>query len=363
MKVLLAAGARPNFMKVAPLLREARHRAGLECKLVNTGQHYDYEMSQSFFDYLNIDPPHYRIESGSGSQAEQTARIMIGFEKICIDYRPDIVMVVGDVNSTLACSITAKKLCIEVAHVEAGLRSFDRTMPEEINRIVTDSISDYLFVTEKSAEQHLIREGAPLKRIIFTGDVMVDNLLYQKELLTKEMCEGFDSHHLKKSLNKYAFLTLHRPSNVDNRQIFTNIMSALNDISKTLPIIFPVHPRTRKMIKRFRIKCSQHIHILPPLNFMESLYLWKDAAVVMTDSGGLQGETTVLGVPCITLRENTERPVTIELGTNNLVGVKAENIIRAFKKAIGGEKIPYRIPPGWDGKASIRIWDALLAEK
>ena len=371
-KLLLVAGARPNFMKIAPIVRALRmHRDqrselrdqntnDLSWKIVHTGQHYDYEMSETFFNELEIPKPDYFLEAGSGSHAEQTARIMVGFEKVCEQERPDIVIVVGDVNSTLACSIVAKKLLVQVAHVEAGLRSFDLTMPEEINRMVTDSISDYFFVTEKSAVENLIKEGKPKERIHFVGHVMIDNLFHQLKRLDKENPSQFPTHNLKKDAGDYVFLTLHRPSNVDSQETLLGIAEALNEISVNTPIIFPIHPRTKKMLDEFDIKLNWSISLLPSLGFRESLFLWKDAVMVMTDSGGLQEETTALGVPCITLRENTERPITVGMGTNTLAGNKKEDILNCYKQLMENGKPDASIPPKWDGKAAERIVDVLI---
>ncbi len=365
MKIFLVAGARPNFMKIAPIVRalkaESREKSAKELSwmIVHTGQHYDYEMSQAFFDDLELPPPDFFLGAGSDSHAVQTAKIMVSFEKVCIDQRPDIVIVVGDVNSTLACSIVAKKLLIEVAHVEAGLRSFDLTMPEEINRIVTDSISDYFFVTEKSAIDNLVKQGKPNERIYFVGHVMIDNLFYQLKRLEGEKLSQFATYELKKDLENYVFLTLHRPSNVDSRETLLGIVEALNEISTEIPIIFPLHPRTKKMLDAFGIKLNKRVIFLEPLGFMESLFLWKDSVMVMTDSGGLQEETTALGVPCLTLRDNTERPITVEIGTNTLAGNKKQDILNYFWQIIKNGKPGAAIPPKWDGKSAKRIVDVL----
>jgi UDP-N-acetylglucosamine 2-epimerase (non-hydrolysing) len=366
MKLLLIAGARPNFMKIAPIIRALKTQSDpqitqIQYKIVHTGQHYDYEMSKVFFDELEIPQPDYYLGAGSGSHAEQTAKVMVEFEKVCVEENPDVAIVVGDVNSTLACSVTAKKLNIDVAHVEAGLRSGDMTMPEEINRIVTDSIADYLFVTEKSGEDNLLKEGKSKEKIHFVGHVMIDNLLYQLQKLQQEDSSRFESNTLKEKLGRYAFLTLHRPSNVDVKEVLSGIASALIEISQKTPIVFPIHPRTRKMIDEFGIKLSKDVHILEPLGFRESLFLWKDAVMVMTDSGGLQEETTALGVPCITIRENTERPITIEMGTNILAGNKEEDILKSYRKIMKNPK-KGEIPPLWDGKAAKRIVDILMKE-
>jgi len=366
MKIFLVAGARPNFMKIAPIIRALRAMSHeptankLVWKLVHTGQHYDYEMSQAFFDDLELPEPDFFLEAGSGSHAVQTAKIMIAFEEVCLKEAPDIIVVVGDVNSTLACSIVAKKFLIKVAHVEAGLRSFDLSMPEEINRMVTDTLSDYFFVTEKSAVVNLIKEGKAKDKIHFVGHVMIDNLLYQLERLTSKDCSQFSTYGLKNKFKDYAFLTLHRPSNVDDRETFTGISEALNEISEELPIIFPVHPRTWKRIEAFGINLNTNIHLLEPLGFRESLFLWKDADIVLTDSGGLQEETTALGVPCLTLRENTERPVTVEIGTNTLAGNKRGDILDCYRQIVENGK-QGTIPPKWDGKAAERIVDVLIA--
>ncbi len=369
MKIFLVAGARPNFMKIAPIIRSLRaKRMGhgakhLTWKIVHTGQHYDYEMSQAFFDDLELPRPDFFLDAGSGSHAGQTAKIMVAFEEVCSNERPGLVIVVGDVNSTLACSIVAKKLLIDVAHVEAGLRSFDLTMPEEINRIVTDSIADYFFVTEKSAIENLLREGKSEDKIYFVGHVMIDNLLYQLKRLENDKISNFHTFDFKRKLHQYIFLTLHRPSNVDSRETLAEIADALNEISIEIPILFPVHPRTKKMLNTFDIKLNTNVKLLEPLGFRESLFLWKDAIMVMTDSGGLQEETTALGVPCLTLRDNTERPITIEIGTNTLVGNKKADILKCFWKIIKSGKVEAAIPPKWDGKAAERIVDILSAEK
>lgn len=354
-RVLLVAGARPNFMKIAPIIRAMTAYGGFDWDLVHTGQHYDYDMSQSFFDDLEIPEPDFFLEAGSGSHAKQTARVMVEFERVCLKQRPDLTLVVGDVNSTLACSIVAKKLGIDVAHVEAGLRSFDMNMPEEINRLVTDAISDHFFVTEQSAVDHLLNEGKPEDAIHFVGHVMADNLMHQLEKMKSTPEHEFRYSALKKRLGRYIFLTLHRPSNVDDRDVLAGIANVLNKISETIPIIFPIHPRTQKMLEKFGVFLSDDIHRLPPLGFHEAVNLWKDAALVMTDSGGLQEETTVLGVPCVTLRENTERPVTCDMGTNILAGTDPERIWRAVRTQLDTRRPTPMIPPKWDGKAAERI--------
>jgi UDP-N-acetylglucosamine 2-epimerase (non-hydrolysing) len=359
LKVFLVAGARPNFMKIAPIYRASQAFNGVTCQIVHTGQHYDYAMSQSFFTDLDIPEPLFHLEAGSGSHAEQTAKIMVSFEKICEQERPDLVMVVGDVNSTLACSIVAKKMMIQVAHIEAGLRSFDLSMPEEINRMVTDAITDHFFVTEQSGYKNLINEGKLADRIVFVGHVMIDNLLHQVKQLESIDCRKLDTFGIKTEHKTYAFLTLHRPSNVDSVKKFRGIASALNIIAKDMPIIFPVHPRTRKMMDSFKIRLSKRIIQLPPLGFREALFLWKDARMILTDSGGLQEESTALKVPCLTLRENTERPITIEMGSNSLAGTNEASILSTYKDSLTNRQ-NYKIPPKWDGRASQRIWKSLL---
>jgi UDP-N-acetylglucosamine 2-epimerase (non-hydrolysing) len=359
LKVFLIAGARPNFMKIAPIYRTSKQYGEVVCKIIHTGQHYDFEMSQAFFDDLGLPKPDFYLNAGSGTHAGQTARIMIAFEEVCLKERPDWVVVVGDVNSTLACSIIAKKMLIRVAHVEAGLRSFDLTMPEEINRMVTDAITDCFFATEESAVKNLVREGKRVDQIHLVGNVMIDNLFHQLKKLKEDSVENFPTFEVKRQNTPYLFLTMHRPSNVDDRETFSGIAEALNEISLGRPILFPVHPRTRKMIEKFDIRLSSNIHLLPPLGFRESLFLWKDAEVVLTDSGGLQEETTALGVPCITLRENTERPITIEVGTNLLAGTHRDSILNAYRAArYRGRKMSSL--PYWDGLAAERIWKILV---
>ena len=362
MKIVLVAGARPNFMKIAPIIRALKKKAAssLEYKLVHTGQHYDFNMSETFFEDLGIPKPDYYLNAGGGSHSDQTAKIMVAFEGVCEAEKPDVVLVVGDVNSTLACSIVAKKHVIKVAHVEAGLRSFDLTMPEEINRMVTDAISDYFFTTEKQANENLIKEGKPSDRIHYVGHVMIDNLLYQHARVMESDDSSFTYSDLKKKLGKYIFVTLHRPSNVDDAEKLKDIVAALNTIAEETPIVFPVHPRTGKMIEKFGVTLSPGIVQLSPLGFKDALYLWKDALCVFTDSGGLQEETTGLGVPCFTIRENTERPVTVEEGTNTLVGSSGIAVIRAYRELKAGARKSGRIPELWDGKAAERIVDVLV---
>ena len=356
-KVTLVAGARPNFMKIAPIIRELRkHEDVFDWALVHTGQHYDHGMSEVFFEELGIPQPNFHMGAGGGTHAEQTARVMVGFEKYCLDQQPDIVLVVGDVNSTLASAIVAKKLVIKVAHVEAGLRSGDMRMPEEINRIVTDSISDYFFVTEPSGVDNLRREGHVEEHIHFVGHVMIDNLFYQLEQLKHTDTSVFPTAVLKKKIVNYGVVTLHRPSNVDDKTVLSRIMSALAAIAEQLPLIFAVHPRTAANLDRFRITVPDSIICTAPLPYMEFLNLWKDAQVILTDSGGIQEESTALGVPCVTLRENTERPVTVHEGTNIVVGTDYERIVQAAKNAARRDVSELKAGPAlWDGAASTRI--------
>lgn len=354
--IYLVAGARPNFMKIAPIIRsldQAKER--FDFKLIHTGQHYDREMSDVFFEELGIPQPDHHLDCGGGSHAEQTAKIMVAFERICMQQPPDCVLVVGDVNSTLACSIVAKKLHIPVAHVEAGLRSGDRAMPEEINRLVTDSISDWFFCTEPAGVENLLREGQPASVIFHVGHVMVDNLLYQKQQLEQQAPSAFATAEHKNRLDRYGVVTLHRPSNVDDAQVLAGIVCALNTIAKQLPLVFPIHPRTRDKLKALGVQPSERITLLGPQPYMEFLNLWKDAALVLTDSGGLQEETTALGVPCLTLRHNTERPITVEQGTNTLVGTDPTAITQAAQAVLQGHAKQGQRPALWDGQAAQRI--------
>jgi UDP-N-acetylglucosamine 2-epimerase (non-hydrolysing) len=368
MLIYLVAGARPNFMKIAPIVRalQAQSEQRLSYKIIHTGQHYDRDMNDVFFEELGIPQPDVFMAAGGGSHAQQTAKIMVGFEELCANERPAAVLVVGDVNSTLACSIVAKKLNIPVAHVEAGLRSGDMTMPEEINRLVTDSISDWFFVTEPAALEHLRREGKPDSAVHYVGHVMVDNVLYQADKLAHADTTGFETSGFKQARQdagqRYGVVTLHRPSNVDDADTFTRIASALKEIAVELPLIFPVHPRTRANIEKFGIDLGPNISLAGPQAYMAFLNLWKDAAVVLTDSGGLQEETTALGVPCVTIRENTERPVTVDEGSNVLAGTDPAAIIAEARKILRGEGKQGRRPHLWDGKAAERIVAVLSNE-
>ncbi|WP_298832760.1 non-hydrolyzing UDP-N-acetylglucosamine 2-epimerase [uncultured Piscinibacter sp.] len=354
-RIDLVAGARPNFMKIAPIVRALREDGRLRWRLVHTGQHYDRDMNEVFFEELGIPAPDVRLGAGGGSHAAQTAKIMTAYEELCQQDRSDAVLVVGDVNSTLACSIVAKKLCIPVAHVEAGLRSGDMTMPEEINRLVTDSISDWFFVTEPSGMRHLLREGKDPAMVHDVGHVMADNVLYQAAQLAHVDTSGFETDVFKRRHSRYGVLTLHRPSNVDSREGLERLAASLRVISARLPLAFPVHPRTRANLANFGVDLGPGIELMPPQAYMPFLHLWKDAVVVLTDSGGLQEETTALGVPCVTLRENTERPITVDEGTNELAGTEPSRVIELALAAIEGRSKRGRRPKLWDGNAARRI--------
>ncbi|MCP3924019.1 MAG: UDP-N-acetylglucosamine 2-epimerase (non-hydrolyzing) [Desulfobacterales bacterium] len=362
MKIFLIAGARPNFMKIAPIARELEKNKDIKYRIIHTGQHYDQNMSYVFFEELGIKNPDYHLKDCSGTTTQQTARIMIEFEAICKSERPDLVIVVGDVNSTLACSIVAKKLNLKLAHVEAGLRSFDLTMPEEINRMVTDSISDIFFVTEEEGLVNLRKEGKSKKDIHFVGNVMIDSLYYQLSKINKKTSDvlKFDEYKIKNP--EYGVITLHRASNVDDKQTLVKIYESLQKISEKLPLIFSIHPRTRKNMEKYGINTPEKIKIVEPLSYMEFLNLWKDAKVVLTDSGGLQEETTALGVPCLTIRNNTERPITISKGTNQLVGTSNRKIQDAFRKIMENDWKSGEKPELWDGKAAERIVSIILNE-
>src|SRR3989454_7398381 len=345
MKVLNVVGARPNFMKMAPIVEEMKEVRDLTSILLHTGQHYDDGMSDVFFRDLGIPIPDVYLDVGSGTHAEQTARIMLEFEKVCFREKPDLVVVVGDVNSTMACAIVAAKLLIPVAHVEAGLRSFDRTMPEEINRLVTDALAELLFTTSRDADENLKREGAEPSKIHFVGNVMIDTLLKHRAKA--------EALHMDKP-KQYALVTLHRPSNVDDPKVLGPILEALEQISKTMPVLFPIHPRTAKRVSEFGLSLNG-IRTMEPLGYLELLNLESTATVVVYDSGGLQEETTILGVPCLTLRHNTERPVTITHGTNIMVGPDKDRILDAFRRIMNGDWKPSGPPELWDGHAASRI--------
>lgn len=360
MIVNIIAGARPNFMKIAPIINAIRQRKNegcdIEYRLIHTGQHYDKKMSGDFFEQLGIPEPDVNLEAGGGTQAEQTAAIMIRFEQELNKERPDLVLVVGDVTSTMACSITAKKLNnIKVAHVEAGIRSGDLTMPEEINRMVTDAITDFFFTTSEVANHNLKKSGIENERIFFVGNTMIDTLLVQMPNFRKPLV--WEEIGLKPK--EYIVMTLHRPANVDEEAGLRNLMTAIIDSSRGLPLIFPVHPRTAKMLQSLGIE-APNLHMVEPLGYLEFNYLVKHAKVVVTDSGGITEETTVMNVPCMTLRNNTERPETCEIGTNELLGTNPDAIPPAFDKLFNGQWKKGKIPELWDGHAAGRIVDAIL---
>jgi UDP-N-acetylglucosamine 2-epimerase (non-hydrolysing) len=362
-RILNIVGARPNFMKMAPLMDQfARRRDRFEAKLVHTGQHYDAQMSDVFFDELGLPKPDIHLGVGSGSHAVQTAKIMVEFEKVVEAEKPALVIVVGDVNSTMACSIVAAKAHVPVAHVEAGLRSFDRRMPEEINRVVTDSLSSYLFITEEDARQNLRREGVNDDKVFFVGNVMIDTLL--KLLPKAQKLDTLKRFGLRKS--EYALVTLHRPSNVDKREQFAGILGALETIQREIDVLFPIHPRSVARLKEFglyeKVASWPRLKLTDPLGYLDFMNLMSQSKLVLTDSGGLQEETTVLGIPCLTLRENTERPITIHEGTNLLLGTDPKRIETEAKKILSGHAKQGRVPKFWDGKAAERIVE-ILAEK
>ncbi|MBI1825967.1 MAG: UDP-N-acetylglucosamine 2-epimerase (non-hydrolyzing) [Planctomycetes bacterium] len=361
LKILCVCGARPNFMKIAPLVDAISRTPGSKPYLVHTGQHYDDKMSHLFFEELRIPRPDVNLEVGSGSQAVQTAEIMKRFEPVCIDQKPDWVVVVGDVNSTIACALVAVKLGVKVAHVEAGLRSFDRAMPEEINRVLTDAISDLLFVSEPSGVENLRREGVAPERVHFVGNVMIDALLKCRDRAAKSTI----LNTLELRSKGYAAVTLHRPSNVDGKETFGPILAALETIAQNMPVVFPMHPRTRHSLGEMglsrRLAECTNLKLIEPLGYLDFMKLMADASVVLTDSGGVQEETTILGVPCLTLRANTERPITITLGTNRLTGTTTDGILRGYHEATSGASRELRAPELWDGRAAERIVSVIEA--
>ncbi len=370
-RVFLIVGARPNFMKAAPLLREMEKDPFFEPFLIHTGQHYDESMSEAFFRELGLPRPWMDLGVGSGTHAEQTGRIMIAFEKICLAQRPDLVVVVGDVNSTIACALAAVKLAIPVAHVEAGLRSRDRTMPEEINRVLTDQISDFLFTTCEEAGRNLVREGLPRNHVFFVGNVMIDSLQKHRALARKSRILEHLDLRSGKGAERFALMTLHRPSNVDHPDVFRGILKAVAELSAGIRVIFPAHPRTVKHIRGMGLAKTLHlvnkvpapkqagreagILTVPPLGYLDFLALMSQASLVLTDSGGIQEETTILGVPCLTLRNNTERPITVTEGTNALVGNDPDRIIRIARRVLKRGPRPGKKPRLWDGRAAQRI--------
>ncbi|TAK91040.1 MAG: UDP-N-acetylglucosamine 2-epimerase (non-hydrolyzing) [Burkholderiaceae bacterium] len=372
--VLCIVGARPNFMKIAPIVRAfEQHNPPIPYRLIHTGQHYDVRMSEQLFADLGIPAPHLNLEVHSGSHAQQTAAVMARIEPVIDESQPSCILVVGDVNSTLACALVASKKGVPVVHVEAGLRSYDRAMPEEINRVLTDAISDVLFTTEASALPNLQREGIAEDKVIFVGNVMIDSVLQNREHALAPQAT-LAAHGVADAASlaqgRYALATLHRPSNVDEEQPLRQVFDILCDTAQKLPVIFPAHPRTHKKLESFGWLTSlqeNHVHLLPPVGYLEILGLMQHATVVLTDSGGLQEETTALGVPCLTVRENTERPITIEQGTNVLVGRDRSLIAQHIAEILshGGKR--GRIPALWDGRAAERIadhlWRTLYAER
>lgn len=359
-RILHVVGARPNFMKIAPVLSALQEYPDAECRLVHTGQHYDEALSRIFFQDLGLPKPDDDLGVGSGSHAQQTARIMMAFEPICTDWQPHRVVVVGDVNSTVATALVAAKLEIPVAHVEAGLRSFDVTMPEEVNRMVTDRLSDLLFTTEESANVNLEAEGVPPDRVHFVGNVMIDTLMAHVE----QARELATPRRLGLERGEYVLVTLHRPSNVDDPRSLESIADGLSRLARSVPVIFPVHPRTHQRLKDASLDLSlKAVRLLPPQGYLEFLGLMDGAGVVITDSGGIQEETTALGVPCRTVRENTERPVTITHGTNRLIQTHGDAIHRAALEALEGgnrSRAPAPRPALWDGQAGTRIAKVLM---
>lgn len=363
LKVIIVAGARPNFMKIAPIVAAMKRRpAEFQTLILHTGQHYDDAMSDAFFRELELPAPDVFLGVGSGTHAAQTAAVMAAFEPVVMKEKPDWVVVVGDVNSTLACALVSAKLQVKVAHVEAGLRSRDRSMPEEINRLLTDQIADLLLTPSRDGDANLRAEGIPEARIKFVGNIMIDSLMTQLARARNSNVLAM----LQLEEEEYGVLTLHRPSNVDATNAFVRILDALAQIAQRLPIVFPAHPRTRKMISelglRDRVDSIRKLRLIEPVGYLDFLRLMSSARLVLTDSGGIQEETTVLGIPCITLRENTERPITVEMGTNTIAGTDTRKIVAAATQALDNpsDKSNLRIPPLWDGHAADRILDALL---
>jgi UDP-N-acetylglucosamine 2-epimerase (non-hydrolysing) len=351
--IVHVVGARPNYMKIAPLMEALRSVADVRQILVNTGQHYDEAMSKGFLRELALPVPDRDLEVGSASHAVQTAKVMIGFEDVCLAERPDLVVVVGDVNSTMAATLVAAKLQIPVAHVEAGLRSGDRTMPEEINRLVTDRLADLLLTPSPDADEHLKAEGVPPETIVLVGNIMIDTLMRHLPIATLDRLRP----RLDLKARSYAVLTLHRPSNVDRAATFKGILEAVHEIARDLPIVFPVHPRTRERVREFGLeRYFEGVTLTEPLGYIDFLSLTSNARLVLSDSGGLQEESTALGIPCLTLRENTERPVTVTHGTNRVVGMNPANILAGYRAAMAMSQTDLaRRPPLWDGHTAERI--------
>lgn len=360
-KIISVVGARPNFMKIAPIHR-AMQKYGdrIQHLICHTGQHYDEKMSKIFFEDLELPQPDFYLGVGSGSHAEQTANVMMKFEKILLEQKPDMIIVVGDVNSTIACSLTAAKLHIKIVHVEAGLRSGDRDMPEEINRVLTDAISDLLFVTEKSGIENLRREGVSNGKVYFTGNVMIDSLAYFKPKANNSTI--LKNYNLEK--NKYVLVTLHRPSNVDNIEQLEELISLLNSIAEMRKVLFPIHPRTKKNLEDFDLsaKMNSNIILTEPIGYLDFLALTSNAELILTDSGGIQEESTYLGVQCITLRTTTERPITVEIGTNQLLGTDLKKAKNAALEVLNGKIKNGKIPDLWDGKAAERIVEIIATK-
>lgn len=374
-RVLVVAGARPNFVKIAPLMKQlaARRASGIESLLVHTGQHYDEAMSRRFFDQLGIPRPDVNLEVGSGSHAQQTGEVLARIEPVLLEWKPDVVVVVGDVNSTLAAALATAKLHIPVAHVEAGLRSFDRTMPEETNRVLTDALADFLLVSEPSGVENLRNEGIAAEKIHLVGNVMIDSLRKFRELARgSSVMRDLRLLAENGAARRIALLTLHRPSNVDDVATLRPLLECLAEIAREIPILFPAHPRTQERIARFGLggfvrtqwqAGDTGVLMCPPVGYLEFLHLESEAAFVLTDSGGIQEETTVLGVPCLTLRENTERPITLSEGTNTLVGNDPARILAAARDILAGRGKQGRTPALWDGQAAHRIMDVLLGSR
>jgi len=362
-KILIIAGARPNFMKIAPIIREMKsYPARVTPLMAHTGQHFDHHMSGLFFENLKIPRPDYYLGVGSGSHVRQTACVMARLEKVLLKAMPHLVLVVGDVNSTASAALCAAKLGIPVAHVEAGLRSFDRTMPEEINRVLTDSIADYLFITEKSARMNLLKEGRKDRDIYFTGNVMIDTLINSR----KEADKSDILERLKLRKRDYAVLTLHRPGNVDAKEAFISVLESIREAQRYIRVVWPVHPRSKKMMEEFGLggylSGMPNLKLMPAAGYMDFLKLMTDSRLVLTDSGGIQEETTFLGIPCLTLRNNTERPVTVEQGTNVVTGCDRKKIAREIRMVFSGNFKKGKVPLLWDGKAASRIVKILIRE-
>ncbi len=362
MKIVNVVGARPNFIKIAPLMREMRKHSEIQPMLLHTGQHYDEQLSDIFFRQLGIPEPDADLQVGSGSHAWQTAEVLKRIEPVLLDHQPDLLLVVGDVNSTVAAALAAAKLGIPVAHVEAGLRSFDRSMPEEINRILTDAMSDYLFVTEEDAVKNLLREGKPTGQIHFVGNVMIDALRQFLPLAGASPIGEILGLGRGDEPSPFALMTLHRPSNVDSPATLQALLQSVEEIAECIPVVFPVHPRTQLRVEALRAKVHSQVRLIPPVGYLDFLWLMSRARFVMTDSGGIQEETTALGVPCLTLRENTERPITVEQGTNQIIGTEPERIVSAARRILSSGPRRGRTPPLWDGNASQRILDVLLRQ-